>query len=76
LLKTISIEEEVNEERVLALVTGVPGAGKTPLLGLQFVYDIEQSASTLKPIITKSPKRLHWDQPDVALLLLSIELRS
>lgn len=38
LLKHISEKASKNEERVLALVTGVPGAGKT-LLGLQFVYE-------------------------------------
>ncbi|SET45520.1 Uncharacterized conserved protein [Natronincola peptidivorans] len=37
-LKTIAKEAKEKNERVLALVTGVPGAGKT-LLGLQFVYE-------------------------------------
>ncbi|WP_037372220.1 DUF2075 domain-containing protein [Anaerovorax odorimutans] len=38
LLKELSLMAKENEERILALVTGVPGAGKT-LLGLQFVYE-------------------------------------
>lgn len=38
-LKSVTEEAESNRKNVLALVTGVPGAGKT-FLGLQFVYDV------------------------------------
>ena len=38
-LKSIAIDAEQKKKNVLALVTGVPGAGKT-FLGLQFVYDV------------------------------------
>lgn len=38
-LKKVTEDAEKNKKRVLALVTGVPGAGKT-FLGLQFVYDV------------------------------------
>lgn len=38
ILKQVSKKASDNNERVLALVTGVPGAGKT-LLGLQFVHE-------------------------------------
>lgn len=37
-MKSISLEAKMNDKRVLALVTGVPGAGKT-LLGLKYVYE-------------------------------------
>mgnify|MGYP000858406387 CR=1 FL=1 len=37
-LKKITKEAEKNKKNILALVTGVPGSGKT-FLGLQFVYD-------------------------------------
>ena len=36
-LKQVTEDAETNKKKVLALVTGVPGAGKT-FLGLQFVY--------------------------------------
>ena len=38
-MKSVTEEAESNRKNVLALVTGVPGAGKT-FLGLQFVYDV------------------------------------
>lgn len=38
-LKRITEDAENNKKNILALVTGVPGAGKT-FLGLQFVYDV------------------------------------
>ncbi|HHT7200688.1 DUF2075 domain-containing protein [Bacillus paranthracis] len=38
LLKQVALQAEREKEHILALVTGVPGAGKT-LLGLQFTYD-------------------------------------
>lgn len=38
-LKSVTEDAENNSKHVLALVTGVPGAGKT-FLGLQFVYDV------------------------------------
>ena len=38
-LKNIAVDAKRNKEKILALVTGVPGAGKT-FLGLQFVYDV------------------------------------
>ncbi len=38
-LKSVTDDAEQNQKNVLALVTGVPGAGKT-FLGLQFVYDV------------------------------------
>ncbi len=38
-LKNVTTDAEINKKNVLALVTGVPGAGKT-FLGLQFVYDV------------------------------------
>ncbi len=38
-LKNVAEDTENNRKNVLALVTGVPGAGKT-YLGLQFVYDV------------------------------------
>lgn len=42
-LKKIAEEAEAEKKNVLALVTGVPGAGKT-FLGLQFVYDVCKSS--------------------------------
>lgn len=41
-LKSVTEDAENNRKNVLALVTGVPGAGKT-FLGLQFVYDVCKS---------------------------------
>lgn len=41
-LKKVTREAEAEKKNVLALVTGVPGAGKT-FLGLQFVYDVCKS---------------------------------
>ena len=41
-LKRVTREAEAEKKNVLALVTGVPGAGKT-FLGLQFVYDVRKS---------------------------------
>ena len=38
-LKSVTEDAESNRKHVLALMTGVPGAGKT-FLGLQFVYDV------------------------------------
>lgn len=38
ILKEVAQQAQIQGERVLALATGVPGAGKT-LLGLQFVYE-------------------------------------
>ncbi len=38
-LKSVAEDAESNKKNVLALVTGVPGSGKT-FLGLQFVYDV------------------------------------
>jgi DUF2075 family protein len=43
-LKQIANEAEKNSERVLAFVSGVPGAGKT-LVGLQFVYESSDQTS-------------------------------
>ena len=42
LLTKITAEAKANNEHVLALVTGVPGAGKT-FLGLNFVYKVCES---------------------------------
>ena len=41
-LKEITKDARENKKHILALVTGVPGAGKT-YLGLQYVYDICES---------------------------------
>lgn len=41
-LKKITDDARENKKHVLALVTGVPGAGKT-FLGLQYVYDVCES---------------------------------
>ena len=38
-LKELTDDAKVNKKHILALVTGVPGAGKT-YLGLQYVYDV------------------------------------
>lgn len=38
-LSNVANDAEINKEHVLALVTGVPGAGKT-FLGLNFVYEV------------------------------------
>ena len=38
-LKSVTAYAQENKKHILAMVTGVPGAGKT-FLGLQFVYDI------------------------------------
>ncbi len=43
-LKKIASDAELNSERVLAFVSGVPGAGKT-LVGLQFVYESSDQSS-------------------------------
>lgn len=43
-LKRISKHAEINSERILAFVSGVPGAGKT-LVGLQFVYESSDQTS-------------------------------
>lgn len=43
-LKQISKDAEKNSDRVLAFVSGVPGAGKT-LVGLQFVYESSDQSS-------------------------------
>lgn len=41
-LKELTDDAKENQKHVLALVTGVPGAGKT-FLGLQYVYDVCES---------------------------------
>lgn len=41
-LKQLTTDAKENQKHVLALVTGVPGAGKT-FLGLQYVYDVCKS---------------------------------
>lgn len=43
-LKDLTEYARVNQKHIIALVTGVPGAGKT-YLGLQYVYDIEKVGS-------------------------------
>lgn len=43
-LKVIAEDAEKNSDRVLAFVSGVPGAGKT-LVGLQFVYESSDQSS-------------------------------
>ncbi|WP_052661459.1 DUF2075 domain-containing protein [Clostridium aceticum] len=48
-LKDIAQKAREKKERVLALVTGVPGAGKT-LLGLQFVYECFEDDSSKQSI--------------------------
>src|SRR5205085_11576383 len=45
-LSRIAREAEHSQEMHLALVTGVPGAGKT-LVGLQFVYEAEKRKAVL-----------------------------
>lgn len=41
-LKELTVEAKEEQKHILALVTGVPGAGKT-FLGLQYVYDVCES---------------------------------
>lgn len=43
-LKSLTEYARDNQKHIIALVTGVPGAGKT-YLGLQYVYDIEKAGS-------------------------------
>lgn len=43
-LKNLTEYARGNQKHIIALVTGVPGAGKT-YLGLQYVYDIEKGGS-------------------------------
>lgn len=43
-LKNLTEYARDNSKHIIALVTGVPGAGKT-YLGLQYVYDIEKAGS-------------------------------
>jgi len=43
-LKNLTEYARDNKKHIIALVTGVPGAGKT-YLGLQYVYDIEKAGS-------------------------------
>ncbi|MBR5503834.1 MAG: DUF2075 domain-containing protein [Methanobrevibacter sp.] len=43
-LKDLTEYARDNQKHIIALVTGVPGAGKT-YLGLQYVYDIEKDGS-------------------------------
>ena len=43
-LKNLTEYARDNQKHIIALVTGVPGAGKT-YLGLQYVYDIEKAGS-------------------------------
>lgn len=43
-LKDLTEYARNNQKHIIALVTGVPGAGKT-YLGLQYVYDIEKAGS-------------------------------
>lgn len=49
LLKSITEEAKMNKTHTLALVTGVPGAGKT-YLGLQYVYDICESSENVNSV--------------------------
>ena len=48
-LKKVTEEAEREKKHILALVTGVPGAGKT-FLGLQFVYDICESIENVNSV--------------------------
>ena len=53
-LKNLTEYARDNQKHIIALVTGVPGAGKT-YLGLQYVYDIEKAGSVYlsgnKPLV-------------------------
>lgn len=49
LLKQVVFQAESKKEHVLALVTGVPGAGKT-LIGLQFTYDSYGADHSVKSV--------------------------
>lgn len=48
-LKSVSKLAKENKEHVLALVTGVPGAGKT-FLGLNFVYDKNEKSNNVNTV--------------------------
>lgn len=48
-LKTVSKLAKEKKEHVLALVTGVPGAGKT-FLGLNFVYDKNEASNNVNTV--------------------------
>lgn len=48
-LTEIAIDAKENNKHVLALVTGVPGSGKT-YLGLQYVYDICESNKNVNSV--------------------------
>lgn len=48
-LKRVSKLAKENKEHVLALVTGVPGAGKT-FLGLNFVYDKNEESNNVNTV--------------------------
>lgn len=49
LLKQVVLQAKKDKEHILALVTGVPGAGKT-LLGLQFTYDNYRSDNSVHSV--------------------------
>lgn len=48
-LKELTTDAKVNKKHILALVTGVPGAGKT-FLGLQYVYDVCKSSENVNSV--------------------------
>lgn len=48
-LKELTADAKVNKKHILALVTGVPGAGKT-FLGLQYVYDVCKSNENVNSV--------------------------
>lgn len=48
-LKELTTDAKVNKKHILALVTGVPGAGKT-FLGLQYVYDVCKSNENVNSV--------------------------
>lgn len=48
-LKELTADAKANKKHILALVTGVPGAGKT-FLGLQYVYDVCKSNENVNSV--------------------------
>lgn len=48
-LTKVTLDAQKNKKHVLAMVTGVPGAGKT-FLGLQYVYDICESSDNVNSV--------------------------
>jgi Uncharacterized conserved protein (DUF2075) len=73
-LNQIVERAEVNQQRHLVLITGVPGAGKT-LVGLQFVYQNRSPDAAPQTSLSRQAIFLSGNAPLVAVLQYALKSR-